>query len=105
MLQMYHYSNFEVIILGYKDFGFQLNGAIPAIESTDSFHDTHCRYFYRLLSGSDPLSILEKDRAWHVPEELDLRSMQVRLLLFLISFSVTMITISIVIQMFSYSLK
>ncbi|ESQ35887.1 hypothetical protein EUTSA_v10007981mg [Eutrema salsugineum] len=33
-------------------------------------------YFYRLLSGSDPLSILEKDRAWHVPEELDLRSMQ-----------------------------
>ncbi|CAH2038445.1 unnamed protein product [Thlaspi arvense] len=33
-------------------------------------------YFYRLLSGSDPLSILEKDRAWHVPEELNLRSMQ-----------------------------
>ncbi|KAG2267762.1 hypothetical protein Bca4012_061719 [Brassica carinata] len=33
-------------------------------------------YFYRLLSGSDPLSILEKDRAWHVPEELDLRAMQ-----------------------------
>ncbi|KAH0866512.1 hypothetical protein HID58_083723 [Brassica napus] len=33
-------------------------------------------YFYRLLSGSDPLSILEKDRAWHVPEELDLLSMQ-----------------------------
>ncbi|KAL1214230.1 hypothetical protein V5N11_034757 [Cardamine amara subsp. amara] len=33
-------------------------------------------YFYRLLSGSDPLSILEKDRAWHVPEELDLHSMQ-----------------------------
>ncbi|KAG2260034.1 hypothetical protein Bca52824_079328 [Brassica carinata] len=34
------------------------------------------RYFYRLLSGSDPLSILEKDRAWHVPEELDVLSMQ-----------------------------
>ncbi|CAA7022761.1 unnamed protein product [Microthlaspi erraticum] len=33
-------------------------------------------YFYRLLSGPDPLSIAEKDRAWHVPEELDLRSMQ-----------------------------
>ncbi|XP_018437784.1 uncharacterized protein LOC108810147 [Raphanus sativus] len=33
-------------------------------------------YFYRLLSGSDPLSILEKDRAWHVPEELNLRAMQ-----------------------------
>lgn len=35
-----------------------------------------CRYFYRLLSGSDPLSIFEKDRAWHVPEELNLRAMQ-----------------------------
>ncbi|CAH8311409.1 unnamed protein product [Eruca vesicaria subsp. sativa] len=33
-------------------------------------------YFYRLLSGPEPLSILEKDRAWHVPEELDLRAMQ-----------------------------
>ncbi|XP_010458284.1 PREDICTED: uncharacterized protein LOC104768107 [Camelina sativa] len=33
-------------------------------------------YFYRMLSGSDPLSILEKDRCWHVPEELNLRSMQ-----------------------------
>ncbi|VVA90646.1 unnamed protein product [Arabis nemorensis] len=33
-------------------------------------------YFYRFLSGPDPLSILEKDRAWHIPEELDLRSMQ-----------------------------
>ncbi|KAF8110065.1 hypothetical protein N665_0088s0076 [Sinapis alba] len=33
-------------------------------------------YFYRLLSGPDPLSILEKGRAWHVPEELDLCAMQ-----------------------------
>ncbi|CAF2082286.1 unnamed protein product [Brassica napus] len=33
-------------------------------------------YFYRMLSGPDPLSIFEKDRAWHVPEELDLRAMQ-----------------------------
>lgn len=34
------------------------------------------RYFYRLLSGLEPLSTFEKDRAWHVPEELDLLAMQ-----------------------------
>ncbi|KAG5525777.1 hypothetical protein RHGRI_032159 [Rhododendron griersonianum] len=33
-------------------------------------------YFYRLLSGPEPLSIFEKDRAWHVPEELDILAMQ-----------------------------
>ncbi|KAJ9174725.1 hypothetical protein P3X46_013339 [Hevea brasiliensis] len=33
-------------------------------------------YFYRLLSGPEPLSTFEKDRAWHVPEKLDLVAMQ-----------------------------
>ncbi|XP_071736849.1 uncharacterized protein [Rutidosis leptorrhynchoides] len=33
-------------------------------------------YFYRLLSGPEHLSTFEKDRAWHVPEELDLLAMQ-----------------------------
>ncbi|KAF5184171.1 tRNA pseudouridine synthase A [Thalictrum thalictroides] len=33
-------------------------------------------YFYRLTSGPEPLSTFEKDRAWHVSEELDLGSMQ-----------------------------
>ncbi|KAL5171350.1 tRNA pseudouridine synthase A [Glycine soja] len=33
-------------------------------------------YFYRLLSGPEPLSTFEKDRAWHVPEELSLPAMQ-----------------------------
>ncbi|KAL0422237.1 UNVERIFIED_CONTAM: tRNA pseudouridine synthase A [Sesamum latifolium] len=33
-------------------------------------------YFYRLLSGKEPLSAFEKDRAWHVPEDLDLLAMQ-----------------------------
>ncbi|KAH9750974.1 tRNA pseudouridine synthase [Citrus sinensis] len=33
-------------------------------------------YFYRILSGPEPLSVFEKDRAWHVTEELDLRAMQ-----------------------------
>lgn len=36
-----------------------------------------CSYFYRLSSGKEPLSTFEKDRAWHVPEELDLLAMQV----------------------------
>ncbi|WCJ18493.1 hypothetical protein M5689_000840 [Euphorbia peplus] len=33
-------------------------------------------YFYRLLSGPEPLSTFEKARAWHVPEELNLLAMQ-----------------------------
>ncbi|KAG7976924.1 hypothetical protein I3843_05G004500 [Carya illinoinensis] len=33
-------------------------------------------YFYRLLSGPEPLSTFERDRAWHVPEELDILAMQ-----------------------------
>lgn len=34
------------------------------------------RYFYRLLSGPESVSTFEKDRAWHVPEELNLPAMQ-----------------------------
>ncbi|CAJ1963756.1 unnamed protein product [Sphenostylis stenocarpa] len=33
-------------------------------------------YFYRLLSGPEPLTTFEKDRAWHVTEELNLPAMQ-----------------------------
>ncbi|XP_057792116.1 uncharacterized protein LOC131008973 isoform X2 [Salvia miltiorrhiza] len=33
-------------------------------------------YFYRLLSGMEPLSTFEKDRAWHVPEDLSILDMQ-----------------------------
>ncbi|KAG8650290.1 hypothetical protein MANES_07G024000v8 [Manihot esculenta] len=33
-------------------------------------------YFYRLLSGPEPLSTFEQNRAWHVPEQLDLVAMQ-----------------------------
>jgi tRNA U38,U39,U40 pseudouridine synthase TruA len=35
------------------------------------------RYHYRILAGTGLLSVFEKDRAWHVPEELDLADMQV----------------------------
>ncbi|KAK4758865.1 hypothetical protein SAY87_020166 [Trapa incisa] len=44
------------------------------------FHDRYnareSTYFYRLLSGSGPLSSFEKDRAWHVREVLDVKAMQ-----------------------------
>ncbi|GAB2279053.1 hypothetical protein Dimus_013714 [Dionaea muscipula] len=33
-------------------------------------------YHYRLLSGSDPLSTFEKDRAWHVAQDMNLHAMQ-----------------------------
>ncbi|KAL8136310.1 hypothetical protein V2J09_002311, partial [Rumex salicifolius] len=33
-------------------------------------------YCYRLLCGPDPVSIFEKDRAWHVVEEMNLEAMQ-----------------------------
>nr|CAD1842106.1 unnamed protein product [Ananas comosus var. bracteatus] len=33
-------------------------------------------YHYRLLSGPAPLSTFEKDRAWHVPEDLDVHAMK-----------------------------
>ncbi|XP_049389039.1 uncharacterized protein LOC125853401 [Solanum stenotomum] len=33
-------------------------------------------YFYRLLSGPESVSSFERDRAWHVPENLDLLAMQ-----------------------------
>ncbi|GAB4847858.1 hypothetical protein Ancab_026919 [Ancistrocladus abbreviatus] len=33
-------------------------------------------YYYRLLSGPEPLSTFEKDRAWHVPQDLNLQAVQ-----------------------------
>ncbi|KAE9446841.1 hypothetical protein C3L33_21265, partial [Rhododendron williamsianum] len=58
-------------------------GDIMVIDVRCVTPDFHARYkaqertyFYRLLSGPEPLSIFEKDRAWHVPEELDILAMQ-----------------------------
>ncbi|GLT77317.1 hypothetical protein SLA2020_489150 [Shorea laevis] len=58
-------------------------GDISVIDVRSVPNDFHSRYkalertyFYRLLSGPEPLSVIEKDRAWHVPEELDLHAMQ-----------------------------
>ncbi|XP_078156321.1 pseudouridine synthase family protein isoform X1 [Carex rostrata] len=33
-------------------------------------------YHYRILSGPEPLSAFEKNRAWHVPEDLDITAMK-----------------------------
>ncbi|XP_022762777.1 uncharacterized protein LOC111308591 isoform X2 [Durio zibethinus] len=58
-------------------------GDIMVIDVRSVPNDFHARfkaqertYFYRLLSGSEPLSTFEKERAWHVPEKLDLHAMQ-----------------------------
>ncbi|CAL5379889.1 unnamed protein product [Camellia sinensis] len=61
----------------------QKEGDIMVIDVRSVPHNFHARYkaqertyFYRLLSGPEPLSTFEKDRAWHVPEELDILAMQ-----------------------------
>ncbi|TYJ50339.1 hypothetical protein E1A91_A01G199200v1 [Gossypium mustelinum] len=58
-------------------------GDISVIDVRCVPNDFHARfkaqertYFYRLVSGSEPLSTFEKERAWHVPEKLDLYAMQ-----------------------------
>uniref|UniRef100_A0A0E0MKI9 tRNA pseudouridine synthase n=1 Tax=Oryza punctata TaxID=4537 RepID=A0A0E0MKI9_ORYPU len=33
-------------------------------------------YHYRLLSGSEPLSVFEKTSAWHIPEDLNVQAMK-----------------------------
>lgn len=58
-------------------------GDVTVIDVRCVPNDFHARfqaqertYFYRLLSGSEPLSTFEKERAWHVQEKLDLHAMQ-----------------------------
>ncbi|KAL2904515.1 tRNA pseudouridine synthase A [Bienertia sinuspersici] len=61
----------------------QREGDIMVIEVRSVPFDFHARYkaqertyYYRLLSGPESLSMFERDRAWHVPEELNLQAMQ-----------------------------
>ncbi|KAJ4851411.1 hypothetical protein Tsubulata_030608 [Turnera subulata] len=58
-------------------------GDITVVDVRSIPPDFHARfraqertYFYRLLSGPEPPSTFEKDRAWHVPEDLNLVAMQ-----------------------------
>ncbi|VFQ59024.1 unnamed protein product [Cuscuta campestris] len=73
----------EVVKRAVNHFLQKNEGDIMVIDVCSVAADFHARYkakertyFYRILSGSEPLSTFEKDRAWHVPEELDLLSMQ-----------------------------
>ncbi|XP_057530579.1 uncharacterized protein LOC130808998 [Amaranthus tricolor] len=61
----------------------QKEGDIMVIDVCSVSCDFHARYkaqertyYYRLLSGPESLSTFERDRAWHVPEELNLQAMQ-----------------------------
>ncbi|KAK8625385.1 hypothetical protein V6N13_090258 [Hibiscus sabdariffa] len=61
----------------------QKEGDISVIDVRCVPNDFHARfkaqertYFYRLVSGPEPLSTFEKERAWHVQENLDLYAMQ-----------------------------
>ncbi|KAE8690761.1 Pseudouridine synthase family protein isoform 2 [Hibiscus syriacus] len=59
------------------------DGDISVIDVRCVPNDFHARYkaeertyFYRLVSGPEPLTAFEKDRVWHVQENLDLYAMQ-----------------------------
>lgn len=73
----------EVVKRAVNHFLQKNEGDIMVIDVRCVAADFHARYkaqertyFYRLLSGAEPLSTFEKDRAWHVPEELNLSAMQ-----------------------------
>ncbi|KMT07946.1 hypothetical protein BVRB_6g145110 [Beta vulgaris subsp. vulgaris] len=58
-------------------------GDITVVDVRSVPSDFHARYkaqertyYYRLLSGPEFLSTFERNRAWHVPEELNLQAMQ-----------------------------
>ncbi|XP_074330627.1 uncharacterized protein LOC141667885 [Apium graveolens] len=72
-----------VVIKAVNHFLQKNEGDITVLDVRCVSSDFHSRYraqertyFYRLLSGPQCVSIFEKDRAWHVPEELDLSAMQ-----------------------------
>ncbi|KAE8698827.1 Pseudouridine synthase family protein isoform 2 [Hibiscus syriacus] len=59
------------------------DGDISVIDVRCVPNDFHARYkaeertyFYRLVSGPEPLTAFEKERVWHVQENLDLYAMQ-----------------------------
>lgn len=61
----------------------QTEGDIMVIDVRSVPSDFHARYkaqertyYYRILSGPESLSTFERDRAWHVPEQLSLQAMQ-----------------------------
>ncbi|XP_042023862.1 tRNA pseudouridine synthase A-like [Salvia splendens] len=72
-----------VVLKAVNHFLQKSEGDIMVVDVKCVPSDFHARYkalertyFYRLLSGKEPLSTFEKDRAWHVPEELNVLDMQ-----------------------------
>ncbi|KAK1374224.1 tRNA pseudouridine synthase [Heracleum sosnowskyi] len=72
-----------VVIKAVNHFLQKNEGDITVLDVRCVSSDFHARYraqertyFYRLLSGPQFVSTFEKDRAWHVPEALDLSAMQ-----------------------------
>ncbi|KAL1539167.1 tRNA pseudouridine(38-40) synthase [Salvia divinorum] len=72
-----------VVLKAVNHFLQKSDGDIMVVDVKCVPSDFHARYkalertyFYRLLSGKEPLSTFEKDRAWHVPEELNVSDMQ-----------------------------
>ncbi|KAK9090766.1 hypothetical protein Sjap_023943 [Stephania japonica] len=73
----------EVVRRAVNHFLQKNEGDIMVIDVRCTSTDFHARYdareriyFYRLLSGPTLLSTFEKDRVWHIPEELDVVAMQ-----------------------------
>ncbi|CAI0375173.1 unnamed protein product, partial [Linum tenue] len=73
----------EVVRRAVNHFLQQREGDIMVTDVRRVPTDFHARfkaqertYFYRLLSGPDLLSSFEKDRAWHIPEPLNLLAMK-----------------------------
>ncbi|KAH9625560.1 hypothetical protein KSS87_023457 [Heliosperma pusillum] len=72
----------EIVIKAMNHY-LQKEGDVAVIDVRKVPSDFHARYraqertyYYRLLSGPDSLSTFERGRAWHVPEDLNLRAMQ-----------------------------
>ncbi|XP_021845021.2 uncharacterized protein [Spinacia oleracea] len=73
----------DVVRISKRKPGEVREGDIMVIDVRSVPSDFHARYkaqertyYYRLLSGPESLSTFERDRAWHVLEELNLQAMQ-----------------------------
>ncbi|CAH9079560.1 unnamed protein product [Cuscuta europaea] len=69
----------EVVKRAVNHFLQKNEGDVTIIDVCSVAADFHARYKAQertILCGPEPLSTFEKDRAWHVPEELDLLAMQ-----------------------------
>ncbi|MCL7027013.1 hypothetical protein MKW94_016486 [Papaver nudicaule] len=73
----------EVVRNAVNHFLLKYEGDVSVVDVRCIPADFHARhkalertYFYRILSGPEPLSTFERGRAWHVEEEIDIVAMQ-----------------------------